>query len=48
MKIVKADKALRQVRYLDPKNKSGLKTEFYVERAVDILIQKYHELESSK
>lgn len=48
MKIVKADKALCQVRYLDPKNKSGLKTEFYVERAVDTLIQKYHELETSK
>ena len=46
MRNIKADKALCQVRYLDPKNKSGLKTEFYDEHAVDALIQTYHELET--
>ncbi|MCO7126020.1 hypothetical protein NIE88_09555 [Sporolactobacillus shoreicorticis] len=48
MKIIKADKALCQVRYLDPKNKSGLKTEFYDERAIDVLIRTYHELEATQ
>jgi hypothetical protein len=46
MKMIKADKALCQVRYLDPKNKSGLKTEFFDERAIDALIQAYNELEA--
>lgn len=45
MKKIKENKALCQVRYLDPKNKSGLKTEFYTESAVDALIQIYHDLE---
>lgn len=44
MGIIKSNKDLCQVRYLDPKNKSGLKTEFYAERAVDALIKAYHEL----
>ena len=47
MQIVKADKTLCQVRYLDPQKKSGLKTEFYAERAVDALIQTYHELKAT-
>ncbi len=45
MRKIKEDKVLCQVRYLDPKKKSGLKTEFYAERAVDVLIQAYHECE---
>lgn len=48
MEIIKTNRALCQVRYLDPKNKSGAKTEFYAECAVDALIQKYHELVSTK
>lgn len=46
MHTIKSDKTLCQVRYLDPKNKSGPKTDFYSERAVDSLIQKYHDLEA--
>jgi len=46
MRIIKADKALCQVRYLDPKNKSGLKTEFYDEQAIDALIKTYQELKA--
>ena len=48
MMIIKSDKALCQVRYLDPKKKSGLKTEFYAECAVDVLIREYHKLESAQ
>lgn len=44
MQIIKANKALCQVRYLDPKKKSGLKTELYADCAVDALIQAYHKL----
>lgn len=44
MKKIKANNSLCQVRYLDPKNKSGLKTEFYDENAVDALIREYHEI----
>lgn len=45
MKKMKENKSLCQVRYLDPKNKSGTKTEFYTEGAVDVLIEIYHEIE---
>lgn len=48
MKIVKANKKLCQVRYLDPKNQSGVKAEFYTESAIDELISQYERLEGAE
>ena len=48
MKVIKADKKLCQVRYLDPKNQSGVKVEFYSESAVDELISQYEKLETEE
>lgn len=45
MRMIKEDSELCQVRFLDPKKKTGTKKEFYTEKAVDVLIQKYQELE---
>lgn len=47
MKAIKADTTLCQVRYLDPQKKTGTKREFYTEQAVDVLIQKYEEIEGT-
>ena len=48
MKIIKSNKKLCQVRYLDPKNQSGVKAEFYTESAIDELIKQYEQLEGSE
>lgn len=45
MKRIKAERKCCQVRYLDPKQKTGSKTEFYTEFAIDELIRLYEELE---
>ena len=47
MKKVKINPKCCQVRYLDPKKKTGSKTEYYTEFAVDELIRLYKELEAS-
>lgn len=42
MKEIKKDQTLCKTRYLDPKNKTSTKTDFYFENAVDIIILRYH------
>lgn len=41
MKEIKLDKKLCQTNYLDPKNKTGGKKDFYSKEAVDIVIERY-------
>lgn len=47
MKKVKTNPKCCQVRYLDPKKKTGSKTEYYTEFAVDELIRLYEEMEAT-
>lgn len=46
MKMIKANKAFCKPNYLDPKNKTGTKKEFYTLEAVDALIEEYERLEA--
>ena len=41
MKEIKKDPLICQTRFLDPKIKTGTKKDFYSEKAVDIIIEKY-------
>lgn len=43
MREIKQDVAICQTRYLDPKQKTGTKKDFYSEKAIDIVITKYDE-----
>lgn len=46
MKTIKANKAFCKPNYLDPKNKTGTKKEFYTLEAVDALIEEYERMEA--
>lgn len=48
MKEIKLDSNICRTRYLDPNRKSGTKTDFYYEQAVDEIIKRYNELEGIK
>lgn len=48
LKKVKANSSLCQARYLDPKNDSSTKKEFYALAAVDALISEYERLVGEK
>jgi hypothetical protein len=45
MSEIKEDTSLCQIRYLDPKQKTGTKKCFYSEKAVDVIIYKYDKLQ---